>query len=226
MFKVTTITNKRISDIYNSHGLWNKSEHNKFIEALYLYNCAWTKIESYLKNRTYKQIRSHAQKFYLKLKSFKDEELGLDFTSLHVKDLNDIIKIIKEKELVNESCGKLFYIISEKLSFGKNPYKHEDEMIHQKNQLHDYIYKNVNIDNSSNVNLIDNTNYINNITEIIDYKEFSSDIGTNKEQELNILKNDNIVTTNNDSEKNLDSIFTINDNSRNDLVFLQKIVID
>ena len=42
------------------NGFWNKSVHNKFIEALYLYNCGWTKIESYLKNRTYKQIRSHA----------------------------------------------------------------------------------------------------------------------------------------------------------------------
>ena len=90
MFKVTKITNKRIFN--NSHGFWNKSEHNKFIEALYLYNCAWKKIESYLKTRTYKQLRSHAQKFYLKLKSFKDEELGLDFTSPHVKDLNNIIK--------------------------------------------------------------------------------------------------------------------------------------
>ena len=36
MFKVTKITNKRIFN--NSHGFWNKSEHNKFIEALYLYN--------------------------------------------------------------------------------------------------------------------------------------------------------------------------------------------
>ena len=113
------IKNKDEKNIFKMHGFWNKSEHNKFIEALYLYNCAWTKIESYLKNRTYKQIRSHAQKFYLKLKSFKDEELKLDFTSPHVNDLKDIIKIIKEKELINESCGNLLYIISEKTSFGQ-----------------------------------------------------------------------------------------------------------
>ena len=183
-------------------------------------------MESYLKNRTYKQIRSHAQKFYLKLKSFKDEELGLDFTSPHVKDLNDIIKIIKEKESNKQNCGTLFYIISEKLSFGKNPHKDEDEIINEKNKLHDYLYKNLNIDNSSNVNLIDNTNYINKITDIIAFKEFSLDIGTKNEQTLNFVKNNNIITTNNDSEKDCDSIFTINDNSRNDLVFLQKIVID
>ena len=232
MFNVTKIIykkNKRISDIYNSHGLWNKSEHNKFIEALYLYNGNWKKMESYFKTRTYKQIRSHAQKFYLKLKSFKDEELGLDFTSPHVKNLNDIIEIIKEKELINESCGKLLYIISEKLSFGKNPHKHEDEIINkkkQKNKLHDYEYKNVILDNSSNVNLTNNTNYLNKITQIINFKEFSLDNDSKNEQALNFLKNDNIITTNNDYEKDFDSIFTINDNSRNDLVFLQKIVID
>ena len=104
-----------------------------------MYNCAWTKIESYLKNRTYKQIRSHAQKFYLKLKSFKDEQLGLDFTSPHVKNLKDIIEIIKEKELIIENSGKLLYIISEKLSFGKNPYKHEDEIINEKNKKNNYL---------------------------------------------------------------------------------------
>ena len=232
IFKVTkkiNKKNKKISVIYNSHGYWYKSEHNKFIEALYQYNCSWTKIASYLQNRTYNQIRSHAQKFYLKLKSFKDEELGLDFTSPHVKNLNDIIEIIKEKELINESCGKLLYIISEKLSFGKNPHKHEDEIINkkkQKNKLHDYEYKNVILDNSSNVNLTNNTNYLNKITQINNSGECSLYIGSKNEQALNFLKNDNIITTNNDYEKDFDSIFTINDNSPNDLVFHQKIVID
>ena len=214
MFKVTKNNdkmNKRISTIYNCCGYWNKSKHNQFIEALYLYNCAWTKIESYLKNRTSMQILSHAQKFYLKLKSFKDEKLGLDFTSPHVKNLKDIIEIIKEKESTIENCRKLLYIISEKLSFGKNPYKRQNKIINEKNQLLDFIYKNVNIDNNSNVNLIDNTNYINNITQIIDFKEFSLDIEEKNEQSLNFLKNDNMKTTNNDCEKDLDSIFTIND---------------
>ena len=56
------------------------------------------------------QVCSHAQKFYNRLKTFKDEELGLDFTSPNVENLNDIIIIIKEKELISENCGKLLYI--------------------------------------------------------------------------------------------------------------------
>ena len=65
----------------------------------------------------------------MKLKTFKDEELGLDFTTPNVKSLNDIIKIIKEKESNSENCGKLLFIISEKLSFGKNTSK-----THKKNE--------------------------------------------------------------------------------------------
>ena len=237
MFKVTKKKykkNNRISDIYNTYGIWNKSEHNKFIEALYQYNCAWRKIESYLKNRTYKQILSHAQKFYLRLKYFKDEELGLDFTSPHIKNLKDIIKIIKEKESNNQNCGKLLYIISEKLSFGKTPQprKHQDEIIlgvKKENKSYDCEYKKVNRDNSKNIDSIKNTNYANNLNyintdHIINFKEFFSDTEGKNEQVLNSLKNDNLFPTNDDSEEDNDNIFIINDKSANDLIFLQKML--
>ena len=128
MFKIRTkkyVKNNETKNVNIRRGYWNKTEHNKFIEALYLFNCDWLKIQTFLKSRTYKQVRSHAQKFYLKLKSFKDEELGLDFTSPYVKDLNDIIEIIKEKESNIESCGKLLYIISEKTTFGQKIRKHK-----------------------------------------------------------------------------------------------------
>ena len=32
----------------NSHGLWDKSEHDKYIEGLYIYNCDWCKISKYI----------------------------------------------------------------------------------------------------------------------------------------------------------------------------------
>ena len=49
-------------------------------------------------DRTYNQIVSHTQKFFLRLKKFKDAELGLDFTSTYVNNLNIIVDIVKEKE--------------------------------------------------------------------------------------------------------------------------------
>ena len=62
-FKVETQESK--INIETNHGYWTKSEHDKFIEALYLYNCDWMKIISHLKNRTLIQIYFHAQKFFL-----------------------------------------------------------------------------------------------------------------------------------------------------------------
>ena len=95
-------TKSKASNIYITQGYWAKSDHKKFIEALYLYDCDWRKIQKYIKNRICCQVRSHAQKFYLKLKYFKDEELGLDFTTPTVKTLKDIIKTTKKKNLIQK----------------------------------------------------------------------------------------------------------------------------
>jgi hypothetical protein len=134
----------------------------------------------------------------------------------------------------NQNCGKLLYIISEKLSFGKTPQprKHEDEIIletKKQNQSYDCEYKKVNRDNSKNIDSIKNTNYANNLNyinndHIINFKEFFSDTEGKNEQVLNSLKNDNLFPTNDDSEEDNDNIFIINDKSANDLIFLQKMV--
>ena len=192
-------------NISNRIGYWNKFEHIKFIEALYLYNCNWSKMKSYIKDRTYSQIRSHAQKFYNKLKSFKDEELGVDFTSPHVKSLNDIVNIVKDNELISNNNRNLLYTISEKISFGKSPYKKE---INPKNRK----TKNANINNKIiNTNdYINNTNYINNKNDnLIINENLFKDNEESKDSTLNFLKYDNLLTLLQDSEDYLENSFDI-----------------
>ena len=190
--------------ISNRIGYWNKFEHIKFIEALYLYDCNQLKLKSYIKDRTYSQIRSHGQKFYNKLKSFMDEELGVDFTSPHVKSLKDIVNIVKDKELISNNRN-LLYIISEKISFGKSPYKKE---INPKNRK----TKNANIKNKFvNTNdYINNTNYINNKNDnLIINENLFIDNEERKELTLNSLKYDNLLTLLQDSEDYLENSFDI-----------------
>lgn len=48
-------------------GRWTKEEHQAFIKGLELYGKGWKKIAALIKTRTVVQIRTHAQKYFLKL---------------------------------------------------------------------------------------------------------------------------------------------------------------
>ena len=58
----------KASRLGKSTGRWTHQEHILFIEGLKIYGKNWKKVESFIGTRTGTQIRSHAQKFFNRIK--------------------------------------------------------------------------------------------------------------------------------------------------------------
>jgi MYB-related transcription factor LHY len=50
----------------NVGGRWSDAEHRRFLEGLKMYGKDWRLIEEHIGTRTCSQIRSHAQKYFLR----------------------------------------------------------------------------------------------------------------------------------------------------------------
>lgn len=147
-----------------NEGRWSYSEHLKFIRALSKDGPNWKKISETFNYRTLSQIRSHAQKFFQRLKRCKNNELGIDFTTNSIKSFKDMINHIKSVN-INNDINNIFLYLSDinqnsLIELAKNakteelPHLiapilscHYEELINREN---DFINKNkINISNSN-----------------------------------------------------------------------------
>ena len=98
------------SNEYNS-GRWSNEEHNKFIEGILKYGNEWKKVQNIIKTRTSTQARSHAQKFFLRIKKVANQEILNDENKL----LNYIISSCKKTNnnfnITEEQKEKLMSVI-------------------------------------------------------------------------------------------------------------------
>ena len=77
-------------------GRWNNDEHIRFIKGCLLYKNNWKKVKKYVKTRSSAQIRSHAQKYLIKLKKkFQSDFFSKDFfkNDNNIYDINLINKL-------------------------------------------------------------------------------------------------------------------------------------
>jgi SHAQKYF class myb-like DNA-binding protein len=100
---------KKIKDSKN--GRWTLKEHIEFLNGIAKYGNNLSKIK--INSRNSEQLRSHAQKFFKKLKKVNDEQLGINFTPNYIKNIKDMVNHIKSVNY-NYDVTNVFLYLSEK----------------------------------------------------------------------------------------------------------------
>ena len=149
------------------------------------------KVYKLIKSRTLIQIRSHAQKFFIKLKSYKNGQLGINFTSDSVKSIKDMINQIKSINK-NLNIKNLFLFLlnqcdkikrNKKGNFNniinRNDYKEIDKEFNKKDNIINF--------NSINNSLGDNNLLINN--NISFNNDYSKNNNINQKNVINYFNN-------------------------------------
>ena len=198
-------------NIIINEGRWSKDEHDKFLEGIVLYGTKWKKVKTLIETRTSVQVRSHAQKFFNKMKGCKDECLGIDFTSSSVCNIRDMINQIKNRNY-NYNIKKVFKYLSDKYD---NLQKSEKKIVGNNNKINDF--KRREIDNQfkiislkeNNLNLDDNILFFN------DNKSYDISKMNNQNNIINRLQN--ILTINNYPNILLNDLNISNYNITNDI---------
>ena len=77
-----------------NRGRWSYEEHIKFIESFVNYGNNWEIIQKHIGTRSCKQIISHAQKFFLRIKELNTNKSSFNFQNNNIKNLSDVIDLI------------------------------------------------------------------------------------------------------------------------------------
>ena len=175
------------NDTGNTIGRWSRDEHKKFIEAIIKFGNNWKEVQEYVNSRTSTQARSHAQKFFEKIKKNNtlqffeslDSDYSENFTNatimqLHNKygnksksEINNVVNKFlsleydlpkKRRKLMNNNING---ITRKKNNNNKNNINEEYEENEFEEQEDNEAYKDNNNNNDENNNS-NNNNFIDN----------------------------------------------------------------
>ena len=77
-----------------NEGKWSSEEHIKFIQSFVNYGKKWATIQKSVGTRSCSQVRSHAQKFFLRLKKLNTDKYNFNLRNCNIKSLSDVVNII------------------------------------------------------------------------------------------------------------------------------------
>ena len=183
--KIKTRRNN-LSNIKYSSGRWKEDEHKRFIEAIIKYGNDWKQVQKYVRTRSSTQARSHAQKFFVKIKKAKILDFNLDLSKTSIKMFHDMIK-----EAPQEKYDKILSALnSVAFERGNNSEKKKREKVNE-NKI-----DNNNLHNNNIYNLKEKVDDLNgSITETINPMNPTNDdanINYILSQLINNLADDNV----------------------------------
>jgi SHAQKYF class myb-like DNA-binding protein len=123
----------------SKNGRWTLKEHIEFLNGIAIYGNDLSKIN--INSRNSVQLRSHAQKFFKKLKKVNDEQLGINFTPNYIKNFKDMVVHIKAVNYYYDIANVFLYLSEKyekkraKLSYKKNYIKNNNNNNKQGNEI-------------------------------------------------------------------------------------------
>lgn len=118
-----SLTNLKIKNNKDENfktGRWHPDEHQRFIEAILKYGNEWKKVQSHVVTRSSTQARSHAQKFFVKIKKTNLLDFNIDLTKNSIKSLHEVANQMNSDQYLN-TIKTLNNIAFEKKNSGQLP---------------------------------------------------------------------------------------------------------
>ena len=216
------IIKKHIRRIHKNNNLnegrWTLEEHIKFVEAIIKYGKDWKLVQNFVKSRSSAQARSHAQKFFLKLKTVKLPELFLDFTDDSVKNLYHMIQKIENFEKMKYGFSDKITTINILLNLSEEYFRYKTSI---KNEQFD-ISKTKYITEITSKETIENFEITEQKIEeskLIENIEQKNEIDVKKNDEIKIIKN---IIKNNNKIKKIKIEKEKNENNKNNNINIEK----
>jgi SHAQKYF class myb-like DNA-binding protein len=92
--------NDSFNENYNS-GRWKPEENERFIQALLKYGNEWKSVQKHVVTRSSSQTRSHAQKFFVKIKKTNLLDFNIDLNKNSIKSLHDVANQMNGDQYLN-----------------------------------------------------------------------------------------------------------------------------
>lgn len=131
---------KRLSKEGNFNcGRWQPEEHQKFIEAIMKYGNEWKMVQKHVGSRSSTQARSHAQKFFVKMKSLTNlTEFDVDLSGNSIQNLHNFANSLSIEEF-----KKIVHTLNS-VAFEKKGFHQKKPNLETKNRKKGFNSKNYN----------------------------------------------------------------------------------